>query len=123
MKTDWRRRFAANPSGAAPPLVDIPDSMLGRISPNAIAVYGALAGCADNDTGECWPSIATLAALLGGDDRRAPHRNTVRRGVKELEGAGFIEVTHRRRLDNNGNGIPGPPSTSNLYRLLWKVTQ
>ena len=119
MRTDWRRRFDANPSGTVPPLLKIPTAMIGRVSANALAVAAALAECADNDTRECCPSAATVAGLLGSEDKPAPHRNTVRSGIKELEAAGFIEVTHRRRLDNNGEGIPGPPSTSNLYRLLW----
>ena len=97
----------------------IPHDMFGRVSPNAIAVAAALAKCAKNKTGECFPSAQHLADLLGSEEKPAPHPNTVRRGIKELKAAGFIEVTHRRRLDNNGNGIPGPPSTSNLYRLLW----
>ena len=90
--------------------------MIGNVSPTAQAVAAALAMYADNDTGECYPTLKTVAAKV------KMHRNTVRKAVADLEAAGWLERTHRRRLDNRGNresGIPGPPSTSNLYRLLW----
>ncbi len=109
----------AREGGTSATFSKIPTAMIGRVSANALAVAAALAECAKNKTGECFPSAGYLAGLLGSEERPAPHPNTVRRGIKELKAAGFLEVTPRRRLDNNGKGIPGPPSTSNLYRLLW----
>jgi hypothetical protein len=98
----------------------IPHDMIGdvgeHLSATALAVAAALAMYADNDTGECYPTLKTVAAKV------KMHRNTVRKAVADLEAAGWLERTHRRRLDNRGNresGTPGPPSTSNLYRLLW----
>ncbi len=99
--------------GHRPSWSKIPHDMIGNISPTALAVAAALAMYADNDTGECWPSIQTVA------DRLEVHYNTVSRAIAVLEAAGFLERTHRRRMDNQGAGTPGPPSTSNLYRLLW----
>jgi hypothetical protein len=89
--------------------------MIGNVSPTALAVAAALAKYADK-AGECWPTLNTLAAVV------KKHRNTVRKAVADLEAAGWLERTQRRRLDNRGNresGTAGPPSTSNLYRLLW----
>ena len=91
----------------------IPHAMIGSVSPTALAVAAALASWADNRTGECFPALDKVAALV------EKHRNTVRKAVKDLEAAGWLEVHHRRRIDNAGAGAPGPPSTTNLYRLLW----
>ena len=106
-----------------PPFVMIPHDMIGdvgeHLSATAFAVAAALAEHA-NKAGECWPSMPTVAARLN------VCRNTVVTAVAELEAAGWIERYHRRRVSNQGDAalVPdGPPSTSNLYRLLWKVTQ
>jgi hypothetical protein len=102
--------------GHRPRWSKIPHDMIGSVSPTALAVAAALAKYADAKTGECWPTLNTLAAVV------KKHRNTVRKAVADLEAAGWLERTQRRRLDNRGNresGTAGPPSTSNLYRLLW----
>ena len=101
--------------GRRPSWSKIPHDMIGNVSPTALAVAAALAMYADR-AGECWPTLNTVA------DRLKMHRNTVRKAVADLEAAGWLERTQRRRLDNRGNresGTAGPPSTSNLYRLLW----
>jgi hypothetical protein len=110
--------------GSPATFVMIPTEILtSGISPNAVAVAAALSALTDNKTGECVPTVQTIADRLGSEDKPAPHPNTVRRGIRELEDAGFIEVTHRRRTDNNGKGVPGPASTSNLYRLIWDASE
>ena len=98
--------------GHRPRWSKIPHDMIGSVSPTALAVAAALAMYADR-AGECWPTLNTLAADL------KLHRNTVRRSIVALETGGFLERTQRRRVNNQGAGAPGPPSTSNLYRLLW----
>jgi hypothetical protein len=91
------------------------DMITGSISATALQVAAALARHADAK-GEAWPSMPTVAARLN------VCRNTVVTAVAELEAAGWIERYHRRRVSNQGDAalVPdGPPSTSNLYRLLW----
>lgn len=56
-----------------------------------------------NDSGECWPSIATLAKESGFS------RSTVRASLNTLKDAGFINWKQRR--DESGD------LTSNLYIL------
>ncbi len=56
-----------------------------------------------NDSGECWPSIATLAKESGFS------RSTVRTSLNTLKDAGFINWKQRR--DESGD------LTSNLYIL------
>ena len=98
-----------------PPFVMIPHDMIGDVSATALSVAAALARHADAK-GEAWPSMPTVAARLN------VCRNTVVTAVAELEAAGWIERHHRRRVSNRGDAAlepDGPPSTSNLYRLLW----
>ena len=99
--------------GQRPTWSKIPHDMIGNVSSTDLAVAAALAKYADAKSGECWPALNTLAADLN------LHRNTVRRAIVALEAGGFLERTQRRRVNNEGAGAPGPPSTSNLYRLLW----
>ncbi len=62
-----------------------------EIGPVAFAVLGVLAAHADRD-GTCWPSLETIARIVGVSDR------TVRTALRVLEAAQLI-VAHRRRRD------------------------
>lgn len=52
-------------------------------------------------TGNCWPGIRTIAADLH------LSRSTVKRALRDLEKAGYLQKEHRFR--------PNGSSTSNLY--------
>ena len=56
----------------------------------AVAVYIYLADRTDK-AGECWPAIPTIATDL----KLSP--STVRRGIRDLKKAGFIETEQRYR--------------------------
>lgn len=73
-----------------------------ELSSTAVRVFAALARYAD-DNDECWPSATTLA------ERLHTSADTIRRGLRQLEEAGAIEVT--ARYDGDGS------QRSNLYRL------
>ena len=60
------------------------------LSSPAIMLYLTLASYADNKTGRCWPSRATLAGELGASV------NSVDRWARELEAAGVVEVERRK---------------------------
>lgn len=73
------------------------------VSARALQLYAILAGVyADYETGEAFPSWATLARWM-----RVSSRNTVRAALTELVDAGAVEVVHR----DNAEGDPD----SNLY--------
>lgn len=55
-------------------------------------------------SGSCWPGVKTIASNLG------LSRSTVKRALRELEDAGWIQKQPRYR--ENGS------STSNLYIIL-----
>lgn len=67
----------------------------------AIAVYLYLRGRANRE-GVCWPAIPTMARELKMSE------STVRRGVRDLEKAGFLTVAKRYRM----NGA----DSANCYR-------
>ena len=77
------------------------------IRPTTTRVATALAGRADNGTGECWPSEAKLATEAGAKVR------TVRRAIAELRALGALEVT------------PGRGRRTSRYRLIpparWRI--
>lgn len=56
----------------------------------AVAVYIYLAD-RTNENNECWPAIPTIATDL----KLSP--STVRRGIRDLKKAGFIETEQRYR--------------------------
>jgi hypothetical protein len=58
------------------------------------AVLAALAGFADNDTGECWPSVGTLAIKTGFSTA------TVKRALRILRKADIISVAAQRETKN-----------------------
>ena len=59
----------------------------------AIAVYLYLRGRANRE-GVCWPAISTMARELKMSE------STVRRGVRDLERAGFLAVEERFRWNH-----------------------
>ena len=69
----------------------------------AIAVYLYLRGRANRE-GVCWPAIPTMARDLKMSE------STVRRGVRDLERAGFLAVEERFRWNK--------ADSSNLYVLV-----
>lgn len=81
-----------------PPEVAADDRLTGR----ALRVFIALCSYA-NSTGECWPSLATLAQMTGIDRRKIPDL------IKELEGRGWL--SRLRRKDENGD------ATSTKYTI------
>jgi len=71
----------------------------------AVAVWLYLKGRADNDTGECFPAVKTIAKDIKVSVR------TVQRGINDLIAAGLLCKVYRQREHNRGQ-------TSNLYTLL-----
>ena len=71
------------------------------VSDSAYRVYGTLCRFADKVDGSCYPSISTIGKYCG----KSP--STVKRAIKELKLAGFIEVIERFEEDKG--------QTSNLY--------
>ena len=72
------------------------------LSANALAVYIYLLYCANRHTGQCHPSMPTMAKKLH------LSRSTVLRCVKTLEEAGLIATEHtdivtKRGIKRNGN--------------------
>ena len=74
----------------------------------AIAVYLYLRGRA-NKEGFCWPAIPTMARELKMSE------STVRRGVRDLEKAGFLSVEERFRWNK--------ADSSNLYVLVGQSSE
>ena len=74
----------------------------------AIAVYLYLRGRA-NKEGVCWPAIPTMARELKMSE------STVRRGVRDLEKAGFLSVEERFRWNK--------ADSSNLYVLVGQSSE
>ena len=71
----------------------------------AIAVYLSLRRRA-NKEGFCWPAIPTMAR------ERKMSESTVRRGVRDLQKAGFVTVEERFRWNH--------ADSSNKYVLLGR---
>lgn len=69
-----------------------------------VMTYTALAYFADNNTRECWPSLAKLAK------KARCHPSTVSASLSRLEALGYIKRQEQRRRDG-GRG-------SNLYTLM-----
>ena len=74
----------------------------------AIAVYLYLRGRA-NKEGFCWPAVPTMARELKMSE------STVRRGVRDLEKAGFLAVEERFRWNK--------ADSSNLYVLVGQSSE
>lgn len=73
-----------------------------------IAVYCALAIHADNSSQAAYPSVTTLAHLIGCSP------NKVRQAIKSLVERGWISVEEQRELSANGK----PVNLTNVYYLL-----
>ena len=73
------------------------------LSAAALRVLIYLYACANDDTGQCFPTKKTIARETGLNSR------TVRRAIEELEAAELIQTEHR--LDAAGD------PTSNLYTV------
>lgn len=83
----------------------IPEWILyAKISSNAVRLYGVLARYADKESGDCFPSRATISERSGLSDA------LISKATKELVDLGALRV-HRRKLDNGG-------WASNLYTIL-----
>ena len=61
-----------------------------KLPHRAVSVYIYLSDRANKD-GECWPAIPTIAADL------KYSQSTVRRGIRDLEKAGFLTTEQRYR--------------------------
>lgn len=79
------------------------------ISDRAIKLYAILAGYADNNTGECWPSRRLLA------DRLGCSVDSLDRARNELVSIGALIVTVR--IDSDGS------QRSNLYTVMRAIPQ
>ena len=64
-------------------------------SPSTRMVAIALADYANSDTGQCWPSIATLSRRSGVSGRQ------VQRCLREIEADGWIERTRFHKVGTN----------------------
>ena len=71
-------------------MTDLKNLYQSELPSRAIAVYLYLRGRA-NKEGVCWPAIPTMARELKMSE------STVRRGVRDLEKAGFLMVEERFR--------------------------
>jgi len=78
--------------------------MQAGVPPQVVATYAALSDYANNQTGECWPRMETLARTLG----RTPR--TIQSHLHLLKDLGLIEFVERRR-DEKGRFL------SWLYRI------
>ena len=71
-------------------MTDLKKLYQSELPTRAIAVYLYLRGRA-NKEGVCWPAIPTMARELNMSE------STVRRGVRDLQEAGFLTVEERFR--------------------------
>jgi len=76
----------------------------GRLQPTTKAILFALISHADRGTGECWPSLGTLAREAGVSKRVVPTH------LRKLVAFGLISMTRRTRPDTQ-------ELDSSLYRL------
>lgn len=81
-------------------LIDDYAAAMGAIG---VAIYTVLQRYADRTTGQCWPSVPTMAATLNLSPR------CVQKYLRHLARIGLIDIASRRAAD-------GDP-TSNLYTL------
>ena len=68
-----------------------------------VAVYAVLQRYADRTTGQCWPSVSTMAATLNLSTR------CVQKYLRHLARLGLIDIASRRSADGD--------HTSNLYTV------
>jgi hypothetical protein len=79
----------------------------GGVSPTAQATFHILLGFSDETGADCWPSHASIAERLGRS------KGVVRRALRELRAAGWIEWIHRW---TRKNGVT--QHGANVYRFL-----
>jgi hypothetical protein len=86
-------------------------------------VLDVLASYADKYTGEAYPAIATMAAILGVTE------HAVKMAVRELKGAGIVAVTVRNRRKGESNlyhlaifGSPFYVTESATYKRDYQVS-
>lgn len=72
------------------------------LSPSEKLILLALADHADDDTGRCWPSMATLAQKSCQSERNA------RRMIRNLEAQGYVKVDSRGGQPNQYIVTPNP---------------
>jgi DNA replication protein DnaD len=75
-----------------------------KVDAIAQSVFFWLCSYADNTTGECFPSISTLAKLC------KVSRTTIKNRIKKLEQAGLVKKTVRK--------IPDGKNITNLYQII-----
>ena len=80
------------------------DDLEAIFTPSMLTTYMALCVYAGNSDGQAYPKIATLARIARCNDR------TVRRNLKALEQAGYINVN--KRYNDSGRQV------SNQYILI-----
>lgn len=89
----WKRTALAN-FGFFPVFQPLKESfLLKSLSGNALRLYLYLGLMSDNETGETWVSIDTIASYFGKSKR------TISDWIKELEKSSLIE---RMQLEHNG---------------------
>lgn len=84
------------------PATAVTDPQLGAVTFRVLAVLSTFA----DREGWCWPKQQSIGDRMGGMSRQA-----VARHLRDLEGLGYIESSHRYREDGG--------ETSKLYRLLY----
>nr|WP_229380922.1 helix-turn-helix domain-containing protein [Shewanella psychropiezotolerans] len=74
---------------------------------------------ADNasDTGECWPSYQHIA------DQCEIGKSTVRKHIKELEGAGFLTIINRKGPKGNSSNIYILTLCHQVAPLCYQIAQ
>jgi replication initiation and membrane attachment protein DnaB len=83
--------------------IDLIDTYAPQIGPHAVAIYYVLRRHANRETGQCWPSISTIAQKL------KINNSTVKRHIQKLVDIGLAII--EPRWSEKGD------RTSNLYTL------
>ena len=76
-----------------------------RLNAYDMAVYNVLARCANRESKECYPSMATICRKTG-----IKSRNTVKKSINHLVELGYLRVEQRK--------MPDGDFMSNIYYLL-----
>jgi len=108
-------------TGVDHPFAIVPLELLTDVPATAVCVYVVLAECAHHDSGECWPSMATIADRIGKSEKAA------RRAVQALAESGWVTIrgaaTEAGKQTSNRyfiyrtpprNGTPTPPKNGRV---------
>jgi len=108
-------------TGVDHPFAIVPLELLTDVPATAVCVYVVLAECAHHDSGECWPSMATIADRIGKSEKAA------RRAVQALAESGWVTIrgaaTEAGKQTSNRyfiyrtppkNGTPTPPENGRV---------